>query len=67
MFTQEPLPVDSLLRTLPNVLPIPHMGGLTMDMRQQVTIEISKDIDRFKKGEPMENSIEFKHFKRMTK
>lgn len=66
VFAQEPLPADSPLRTLPNVLPIPHMGGLTMDMRQQVTIALSKDIDSFKNGGTMQNSIPFKHFKRMT-
>jgi phosphoglycerate dehydrogenase-like enzyme len=67
VFAQEPLPIDSPLRTLSNVLPIPHMGGITMDMRQQVTIALSKDIDSFKNGGTMKNSVQFEHFKRMTK
>jgi phosphoglycerate dehydrogenase-like enzyme len=44
VFTTEPLPVDSPLRTIPNVLLVPHMAGPTVDMREVVTCELAKDI-----------------------
>ena len=33
MFEQEPLPVDSELLTLPNVVALPHIGSATHETR----------------------------------
>jgi D-3-phosphoglycerate dehydrogenase len=39
VFAAEPLPADSPLRTLPNVLLTPHLGASTTDAQRQVAIE----------------------------
>lgn len=43
----EPLPKDSRLRGLRNVILIPHMGGPTIDRRRYVTLELINDIEGF--------------------
>lgn len=51
VYEREPLPLDSKLRKLNNVITIPHMGGPTIDRRAQVTRELIKNIESFLKGE----------------
>lgn len=67
VFTEEPLAYDNPLRTFPNVLPVPHMGGPTIDMRENVVISLSEDIRRFMNGEKMLNEITAAHSNRMTR
>lgn len=67
VFSQEPLPVDSKLRTLPNAMLIPHMGGPTIDMREYIVCSFAKDIKAFSKGEKMKNEILAEASARMTK
>ncbi len=46
VYEQEPLPMDSGLRGLPNVTLIPHMGGPTIDRRKAVTECLISEIRR---------------------
>lgn len=47
VYETEPLPNDSKLRGLKNVVLIPHMGGPTIDRRKYVVLELIKDIDGY--------------------
>jgi phosphoglycerate dehydrogenase-like enzyme len=47
VYEVEPLPKESKLRGLKNVILIPHMGGPTIDRRKYVTLELIKDIEGF--------------------
>ena len=51
VYHKEPLPDDSPLRTLPNVYPIPHMAGPTLDLREHITHALIDDMVRFFNGE----------------
>jgi len=66
VFKEEPLKVDSPLRTLPNVLPIPHMGGPTIDMREQVVLTLADDLKSFLENKDMKNEIPYEYASRMT-
>jgi len=66
VYVREPLAADSPLRTLPNVMPLPHQGGPTIDMREVVVLELAKDIGRFIKGEPLEHSVSLEYARQMT-
>ncbi len=67
VFSVEPIPPESKLRELPNVVLIPHMGGPTIDMREYVTLTLIRDIERFLRGEPLENSVSHKQLTYMSK
>ena len=58
VFETEPLPLDSPLRKLSNVLLIPHMGGPTIDRRMAVTRYVIDDIEHFLKGEPLLGEVD---------
>ena len=55
------------LRYLKNVLPLPHMAGPTIDMREQTALELISDIERFTRGELMYNEIIQSRAKLMTR
>lgn len=57
VFSQEPLPQDSKLRTLENVVILPHMGGPTIDLREYITCSFAKDFAEYKEGRPMKNQF----------
>jgi len=40
VFTQEPLPADSTLRSLPNVLLTPHLGASTAEGQRNVAVDV---------------------------
>lgn len=44
VYEQEPLPKDSALRTLPNVVMTPHLGASTAEAQQNVAIEIAEAV-----------------------
>ena len=67
VFRKEPLDIESELRTLPNVYPVPHLGGPTIDRHSGITKALADDIERFDKGEEMELEIKVDAAKRMTK
>ena len=67
VYYQEPLPVDSPLRTMDNVYLLPHMAGPTGDRRPYITKNLADDIERFFNGEPLQYEITAKFAQRMTK
>ena len=66
VFGQEPLPVDSRLRKLPNVMLTPHLGGPTIDMREYIICSFAKDIKAFAEGRPLKHEIGAAASSRMT-
>ena len=66
VFVKEPLDADSPLRTLPNVMPMPHRAGPTIDMREVVVLELARDIGRFVRGEPLEHEVSLAYARQMT-
>lgn len=57
VFTQEPLPLDSPFRKLPNVLLTPHLAGWTTESRLRLMETVIDDLERFWKGEPLLNRV----------
>ncbi len=66
VFCQEPLEEDSLLRTLPNVYCMPHMGGPTLDRREIVTMRLADNILKLENREEAELLVNEGTAKRMT-
>ena len=66
VFVEEPPAPDAPIRKCKNALLMPHMGGPTIDMRGVVLHELSKDIVRLEKGEPLQNEITAAAAARMT-
>lgn len=68
VYQKEPLPVDSLLRKLPNVYVIPHMAGPTLDRRKWIAKALIDEMDGFFKGqESFKLEITKERASRMTK
>jgi phosphoglycerate dehydrogenase-like enzyme len=67
VFDVEPLPQDSKLRGLSNVILIPHMAGPTVDRRKQVTEALIEDIRRFERGDALQYEISRAHAMYMTR
>ena len=67
VYEKEPLPMDSGLRNLNNVILVPHKGGPTTDVREIVTIDLCKDIKRFFEGNKnLIHEISLEYANRMT-
>ncbi len=66
VFEVEPLPNESKLRKLSNVILIPHMGGPTVDRRKFVTLALIEDIKRYFNGEGLKNEITREYASVMT-
>jgi phosphoglycerate dehydrogenase-like enzyme len=62
----EPLPVDSGFRGLPNVTLLPHLGGPTIDRRQDAGAHGVDNIERYLKGEPLESVVSLSVYDRST-
>jgi glyoxylate/hydroxypyruvate reductase len=58
VFATEPLPPDSPLWTLPNVLVSPHAAALSEHENQRIVELFVADLRRFLAGEPLENRVE---------
>ncbi len=67
VYEVEPLPMDSPLRTLPNVLLMPHMGGPTMDRRPFVTRALIEELPKVLAGETSYLTITRDMMRRMTR
>ncbi|MBK8023743.1 MAG: hypothetical protein IPK19_20495 [Chloroflexi bacterium] len=57
VFRREPLPDDSPLWTLENVLVTPHMAGTTGDFGSRLVDLINENLRRYHTGEPLLNVI----------
>ena len=66
VFEQEPLPLDSALFKMDNVILVPHMAGPTGDLRPASGRAVIDDIARLTRGEPLENEIKGDAAKNMT-
>jgi phosphoglycerate dehydrogenase-like enzyme len=67
VYTEEPLPLNSALYALENVALFPHMAGPTVDRRDYITNFLIDDIERFFRGDLLENEITWEVANRMTK
>ena len=67
VYETEPLPSDSILRKLDNVILMPHMAGPTVDRRKYVTIALIEDIKNYLNGKPLEHEISREYAKLMTR
>lgn len=57
VFATEPLPPDSPLKELSNVMMVPHMGGATADRGRFCGNLALANIKRYLAGEPLENEV----------
>ncbi len=58
MFATEPLPPESPLWTMPNVIVSPHMSGDVAGWEEQVVAMFVENARRFAAGEPLENLVD---------
>jgi len=58
VFAKEPLPADSLLYTLPNVVLTPHIGGNRPDYHERAFEIFLDNLERYSKGEALLNLVE---------
>jgi len=66
VYTTEPLPEDSPLRGMTQVLMLPHLGGPTVDRRRDATRLGIDNIRRYLAGEELESRITVDVYKRST-
>lgn len=66
VYQAEPLPPDSPLRGLDNVMLTPHIGGPTPDRRQDAGMMALTNIEAFFAGQPMQMLVGVKEYDRMT-
>jgi len=58
VFAQEPLPTDSSLWRLPNVILSPHVGGFTLEYDARAMQLFAENLRRYVNGEPLLNVVE---------
>ncbi len=66
VYETEPLPADSLLRGLPNVTLLPHLGGPTRDRRRDCGALALKNLRAYLRGEPPEAVVSLDVYDRAT-
>lgn len=57
VFAQEPLPADSELWKLPNVILTPHISALTPMYEERASILFAENLRRYLAGEPLLNEV----------
>ncbi|ODM71545.1 D-2-hydroxyacid dehydrogenase [Bradyrhizobium elkanii] len=60
VFEQEPLPQDSLLWDMPNVIATPHVAGGPTNYTERVFSIMAENIDRFLNGRPLKNVVDLR-------
>ncbi len=53
--SQEPLPEDSPLYTLPNVILTPHISGVSVHYGERLTALFADNLQRYRTGQPLRN------------
>jgi phosphoglycerate dehydrogenase-like enzyme len=66
VFQHEPLPKDSPLRGLENVMLTPHIGGNTVESRRAAGAFALENLRRFARGEELLGRITLEQYLRMT-
>jgi phosphoglycerate dehydrogenase-like enzyme len=66
VFEQEPLPIDSPLRGLPNVTLLPHLGGPTRDRRRDAGALAVKNLRAFLRGETLDAVVTLEVYDRTS-
>lgn len=66
VFEREPLPADSPLRGLPNVMLLPHIAGPTRDRQRDSGALALKNLRAFLRGEPLEAVVTVGVYDRST-
>jgi phosphoglycerate dehydrogenase-like enzyme len=66
VYESEPLPEDSPLRGLPNVLLLPHVAGPTMDRRRDAGEQALENARRYFMGEPLLSPVTLEVYERST-
>lgn len=66
VYHHEPLPMDNVLRSLPNVMLMPHSAGPTFDMREKVVLQLLADILAAQEGKSCRTFIPYDYAMRMT-
>jgi phosphoglycerate dehydrogenase-like enzyme len=59
VFEEEPLPADSPLWSLPNVILTPHVAGEPADYARRVADVFVDNLTRLRRGEPFRNVVDF--------
>lgn len=59
VFPQEPLPADSPLWKLPNLIITPHIAGNSPQYEVRAADLFAENLERYLKGEPLLNRVEF--------
>jgi phosphoglycerate dehydrogenase-like enzyme len=62
VFDQEPLPLDSPFRRLPNALITPHEAGHTVDTYARQGMAMVGEVERFLRGQPLQHRIRPEQF-----
>jgi len=65
VFEQEPLPLGHPLRSMDNVILMPHMAGFPA--KENMTFAMIDEIARFARKEPLHYQIPFETYSRMTR
>jgi phosphoglycerate dehydrogenase-like enzyme len=58
VFRREPIPEDSPLWTVPNLLITPHTSGFRPDHWDAATALFAENLRRFERGEPLLNVVD---------
>lgn len=58
VFEQEPLPAESLLWSMPNVIVSPHIGGDVKETPAEFARAFLENLDRYLAGEPLHNVVD---------
>ena len=66
VYETEPLPLDSPLRELKNVILFPHTAGPTYDRRERITLALIDDVVRYMEGKEMQNVVTKEIASKMT-
>ena len=59
VFEVEPLPRESPLWTMPNVIVTPHIAGMRTDYIARLTDILADNLDRYARGERLRNVVDF--------
>ena len=61
VFEQEPLPADSPLWQMPNVIITPHVGGMASNYNDRLIDLFAKNLHNYLAGQPLMNQVDREH------